>query len=409
MLHFSHMRSPKMEELPSRTSQISPVFQRALQDLPSVGFSQRTEAYARTADDTKRTPWESIGIKVPGNLDLQRHADIRSQDIPGKLDIEGNLIINADRLQDLSGHNINIHGNLVIIVPKGTRNISQIQEDAWVIDGIGIGGEVIVKEEISPTTEKPEHTTEDRSRALMHERLAAMTREQFAEYLITHRAEYAEFSGRPLYNKPDRYSEDDIYSLMIIKPSRRGKLMNAAESGGPEFNAQIAAKRRYETELVTRNNTWEIDHDRKESFVYEHMTVASDWGRWIINNGIPIHTEGKTPKGYITLKQATIDLTPKTITGIIDAVQHTGVSCQLKIPTSGTRATKLFDNIVIHCASSADVQKTIIAVQEFCIRQKNPIEIEGTETGEDAEGTSHSNLLAQRVRTAWKKQDEEKK
>lgn len=399
MLHFSHMIAPERPKDFPEASVLSPRFSGAFSAKDALLVEPRKGAYARTADNTERKPWEALTTTVQGSLNLREHPEILRSDLPGRLDITGDLILDIEQLNVVTGQDINVEGSLILYVPEGSPNQKEIQSEAWAIDGMSIGRDVVVRERKIPSADRKYAKEEVSDREKEYTRLAAMSREQFTDYLVAHRKDYAVLSKRQMYNDPD-VSKNELYELVIIKPSRRGRPMT--ELSTPIFSEQIRAKGRYENDLRSLLDIWNGTHNASESSVNK---ASASWGRWIINGGFP--TKKTTPKGYITLSRGTVDLTAKRISELVQTVQRTGVRCQMKIPTSGTRMTKEFDNIVLHSTTPEDVQRALTAIKAYC--DTHAIAIEATEVGEDGEGTSHSNRLAGRIQEAWEEQRRKEK
>lgn len=387
---------PDREKRPPMKTELSRSFAKALQNVPGVIVEPRTGAYPRTADNAARPSGESIQVAIPGTLDLSHHPDIHTNDLPGRLDIGGNLVIEAARLHALQGKDINIARDLIVMCTKDTDGDRvKLEQEAWTIDGMSIGGDVVIKEK--ETASEPKEAAPEKKKEAEYTRLAAMTREQFSEYLASHLHDYAVLSNRPHYTE-EQITDDELYDLIIMKPSRRGRPTH--ELGTSSFGVQLRAKHRYEQDLAALIELWDASHNPSESCI---NTASASWGRWIINGGFPTGRE-TTPKGYITLAQGTVDLTPKHLSDLVRAIQQTGVRCQVKIPTNGTRMIKQFDNIVLHAASPEDVHAILDATRRYC--EENHIAIEAIERGEDGEGTSHSDRLVKRIRETWKRRDE---
>lgn len=396
MLNFSHMSTPEWLEKGSEAPAVSRAFARAVSDPEHLVITRRTGARAIHPEDIVRKPWIDVFATVPGALDLRRHSEVKSSDIPGRLDITGDLIIGVNDLSIVSGKDINVGRNLIIVVPRGTSNRDNIIHDAWAIDGMSIAGDVLLQEE---PESKDGKTPEAKTAKTERIRLTRMTREEFAEYLIAHRKEYAQLSKHPEYMDPG-VSADDLYALITTKHSRRGK--PALETVDPEFVAQIRAKSGYEAGLRALPGVWSKMHKPEES----RLDATSRWSHWTINGGYEKESTKIRHKGYVTLKQGTIDLTPIHIIGIVAAVQKTGVRCELKMPAVGTRVVKQFDNIALHATETSDIERALSAIRTYC--EKNTITIEAMELGADGDGTSHSDRIAKRVHRAWEEQDRKK-
>jgi len=195
-----------------------------------------------------------------------------------------------------------------------------------------------------------------------------LTQREFAEWLVK-----------------NRKSESDIYELLTRRPEFRNltkaeiaALMNAVLIA--EFRAWAGSHGDNWYNLRANNNIPGVRALGKDS----------KWTNFEINNGTG--SPAQTFKGYLTFTDVLRDLTPAELNAFMQELQKAGFNGQVKIAPTGARAKFYFDNIVIHGASEAEVDKAIDIAQKLF-----GAKLAAVNKGMDKGGKSHSELLAEAV------------
>ncbi|MDO8559803.1 MAG: hypothetical protein Q7S23_02075 [bacterium] len=203
--------------------------------------------------------------------------------------------------------------------------------------------------------------------------IAAMSQDEFAEYLTQNRLEV---TGADVYNLLTRKAE-----LRHLQESDIAKEM-ASTPGLLESLKEFGKK---------QTNNWnEVGSGKTQVENVRAIGAESDWLNYQVGKGK--ESTGETHKGYLTFKDTLRDLTPERLNQFMAALAKAGYNGQVKVAPTGQRAKYRFDNVVMHGATPEDVQKAAAVARNLFGNQLSAVG-----RGIDRGGTSHTDNLAKEV------------
>ena len=198
--------------------------------------------------------------------------------------------------------------------------------------------------------------------------LAAMSQDEYADYLVEHGTEG---------------EVTNAYNLLTRRADWRGlteeeKLRRAEESAA---HAKSEANQELQKAL-------ERDSDIKEK---------TSWHGWLFGDSALPDIVDKT---YLTLKDAK-KLTLEQVTELKRRLNEAGYNGQFKIPASFGRMAQSMDNLVFHGKTKAEAEKALRIAEEVFAGN-----VGATHAGVDHGKKSHTELLAESVRARRKAAEE---
>ena len=237
-------------------------------------------------------------------------------------------------------------------------SIDELQTEEEAVEG---EQETEAGEEVDAEEAPAEAPTEAPEAAPADADLAAMSQDEFADYL-------ASVPGLPQTD----------YALLTARPEHRGPLLRG-ESPFAEIHAQTSAEERAQFDEML------------QEFRSDPSSTTSTYGWTGFNFGDTAREEaGRREKGYVTLQDAG-QLTAEQIRTLFQRLEAAGYNGAFKMADSLTSFQSKFDNFVFHGRNAAEVQKALqIAEKVFAGN------VASTQVGFDTD-TSHTTNLAASV------------
>lgn len=313
-------------------------------------------------------------VTIPGDITVDS-AVLRN--LPYQLEVKGSMTIAADNLHFLAGKSVDIRGDLIVTYFDTPPRI----DDVAGIDGLSVRDIKFVRRQ---------RRSEGREKEGVAERIARMSRDQFADYLKTHRSEFAKAIRNPAFLDSE-LAWEEVYEKLTLKP--RYRALPTMEFAPRDANT-IRAMNAYEAAMQTLKQK----EYSGRGFVRGGQK-STNWASWTFGEH-KLNVGSK--KAYITLKDAVKDLQPATIEALQSALEGVGYKGAMKVTVRGRRARVNFDNIVLHASGDMLLHAVSTISKKF---RELGVAVEAVEFAQDpAEeaGESHSSSLAKSVVRAWK-------
>lgn len=206
--------------------------------------------------------------------------------------------------------------------------------------------------------------------------IKTQSQEEFAQYLQD--------------NHSDKLSQEQIYKLLTVRPELRERMLNES----PQEWAKI-----FEKNPDYRQQANNVDNNKEM-----RGNANPAWTGISIGETANLEADGRH-KGYVTLDVNSAREMGKnleqTFKDLYKMLKDAGYNGHLKMPGVYSDLLTRFDNIVIHGATKGDVSLALPIIEQYF--KNTGLTVEGTKTGIDAKDlngkeTSHTNLLAERVK-----------
>lgn len=343
-----------------------------------------------------------LRVEIPGSVDLTRSGlGIRSTHLPNWTTVQGDMSVAAEQIDALPhGQSLDIDGTLRIVVsgPVTDETRKKILERVECLPGLSFG-EIRVEEGAERHSEKSriekEPPEQSETREEYNERLAGMSREEFAQYLAKNLTEYSNRTDRRRLKHANSINAETIYNLLTLRPELRGmseKEIKAycalgaedakrllGTSGQPGMLAQVKGIEKNPVSSTVRFS--------------EGDGIYDAWFHWHFRDD---KRKGDSRhKAYITIQDPVRQLTPEAIHAVVRAIDAAGFNGQMKVPDNLASFQQRFDNFVIHGNDVESIQRAVRAV--ILELSLHGVKISEIGTGIDQRGTSHTKILAEEV------------
>ena len=232
----------------------------------------------------------------------------------------------------------------------------------------------------TPATQSNSNTTHN---------LDSMSQADFAAWLKSSQTGKAVFD---IINKASAagtmaLGQRGIYALLTARPELRQQMINDILNGVQNTHdaAKVAADyAAYGKVMANEQNT------------ALHRDGNPDWTGTTIGKDVkPTGTQVRH-KSYVTLASASLAQLRQApaafFNGLEAALKAAGFNGQMKMPVKWGRLESNFDNIVMHGATEADAKLGAQVAEQYVASQG--MAVAGVHFGQDAKGTSHTDLIA---------------
>lgn len=249
------------------------------------------------------------------------------------------------------------------------------------------GGRVTGDGETSAVGSNPTTATQSNSNTTPN--LDSMSQADFAAWLKSSQTGKAVFD---IINKASAagtmaLGQRGIYALLTARPELRQQMINDILNGVQNTHdaAKVAADYAAYGKVMAN-----------EQNAAPHRDGNPDWTGTTIGKDVkPTGTQVRH-KSYVTLASASLAQLRQApaafFNGLEAALKAAGFNGQMKMPVKWGRLESNFDNIVMHGATEADAKLGAQVAEQYVASQG--MAVAGVHFGQDAKGTSHTDLIA---------------